>query len=527
MGREIEEHRSGWLVLVGIVFVILTTIMSGAKLLWFDEFITLYIAKLNRLDAIWDALARAMDPNPPLTHVLVMWSMRIFGEGPYALRLPSVIATLIAGICVYKFLRPRVPAVYAISAMCILGCTRAFEYAFESRGYALLVCFAAVSLLAWTKIVENERKLLWSVVLALALAAGISSNYYAVLAFFPIAAGEAVRTYQRRRIEWSVWLAMVIGAVPLFFYLPLIRRAIQVFAPYAWNKPSWGLVEYTYLWLVDELLYPIVALLGLTLAVMAWRRYRHEHDTPVLPRPEQAALAVFLLAPVIGYVIAIARAGMYTPRFVIATTVAVALVTPLAVARLARKQMWAGALLLIVCGMWWIARAGSNTMDFIRQRRAFATVIRELPSTADRIAVPDALLVVPLHYYAPKELASKIVYPIDLAAIRRYQREDSPEQNLWNGRGIYPLAIVPARDLVQTAGDVVPVVANQHNWMMKMLAARGVPIRHVSTREDANVNEFFSPLARLRPSLYEAGTPSLSAKAAGNRKQNARRTTTR
>src|SRR4051794_14588203 len=96
----------------------------------------------------------------------------------------------------------------------------------------------------------------------IALAAGISTNYFAVLAFLPPAAGELVRTAMRARrvrpgtptefsrdrrdrrpgllgaIDFRVWIGLAVAASPLLVYRPLIEHSIAQFAPHAWNKVS-------------------------------------------------------------------------------------------------------------------------------------------------------------------------------------------------------------------------------------------------------------------------------------------------
>src|SRR5215470_17958035 len=86
---------------------------SANKLMWFDEFITFYIAKLGSLQAIWSALARGTDPNPPLSHWLAALSMRAFGESAFAERLPFMLAGVVGLFALYAFMRRRIPPLYA------------------------------------------------------------------------------------------------------------------------------------------------------------------------------------------------------------------------------------------------------------------------------------------------------------------------------------------------------------------------------------------------------------------------------
>src|SRR5579883_1669040 len=60
---------------ISAAYALITLSLSSIKLLWLDEFITFYIARLGSHVGIWNAIKAGADPNPPLMHMLVMWSM--------------------------------------------------------------------------------------------------------------------------------------------------------------------------------------------------------------------------------------------------------------------------------------------------------------------------------------------------------------------------------------------------------------------------------------------------------------------
>ena len=60
---------------------------------------------------------------------------------------------------------------------------------------------------------------------ASALASAVSVHYYAVLIFLPLAVAEAGRWWLQGKPSWPVWVAFLVGALPLIAYLPLIRSA--------------------------------------------------------------------------------------------------------------------------------------------------------------------------------------------------------------------------------------------------------------------------------------------------------------
>ena len=229
-----------------------------------------------------------------------------------------MLAVLLGVVCVFLFLRRRLPVVYAASGACLFLSTAALNYAYESRSYALILGLSMLSLLLWSEALDGKHELAATVGLTLTLAAGIASNYFCVLAFFPIAAGELIRDLRRRRIEWRIWIALAIGGLPFLFFLPLINHAIAQFGPHAWNKPKLDVIADSYTEMVEVVLVPALAILGLAVIRFFFEKKNLLRRTqPVLPRHEMVAVFVMMLYPMLGYALAVARAGMISPRFVL------------------------------------------------------------------------------------------------------------------------------------------------------------------------------------------------------------------
>ena len=487
------------------------------KLMWFDEFITFYIAKLGSLRAIWAALARGADPNPPLSHWLASLTMRAFGANSFAARLPFMLAGVAGLFALFAFLRRRIPPLYAATGVLLFMSTAAFDYFFEARSYSLILAFSALSLFFWQEAAEGRRPVWSSVALGVALAAGISSNYFAVLAFFPIAAGELVRNLEKRRFEWRVWIAMAASGSTLLLYLPLINRAVARFSPYAWNKVDLDIAYDGYLLMVDHILWLAVALLAARLVATrcvlpaaerrehsllgsAWKVARNtfaaRRRSPAkygLPWHEAVAVLFLVLYPFLGYVVASIRGGMLAPRFVLPVCFGIAIAAATSGYKVFGKHSVAGVLFLAVVGTWFLAREGEVASDYYNERVAFNNVVHLLPN--DRtLAVSDSLLVLPLHYYAPPEIAARIVFPIDFRAIRQYKGEDSPEENLWAGRnGVFPVPIVPLDNFLDRTSNFL-VVSTDDNWLLHRLVEDGDKPQELPIFTDTRHIWAFTPL---------------------------------
>lgn len=504
----INAHPGRTAAVLSVVYFAIVFTQANIRLLWLDEFITLYIAKLGSARAIWSALANGADPNPPLTHILVMWAIRIFGEHAAIIRLPAILASGLGLACLYAFLLRRLPALYAAAGVCFFMSTAAFDYSFEARSYAFLLGFAMLSLLLWTRAVEGRHRILATVGMALALAAGISSNYYGVLAFFPIAAGELCRNIQNRRLDFRVWLGLLAGAVPLYFYLPLIRSGIAEFVPYAWNKVQPSVISDSYTEMVEIILWPALVALAAGVALYFFERRRIGRSrVQVLPLHESAAVFTLMCYPILAYGVAVAKAGMLSPRCVVPVGYGFAIATVVICYKLFGKSAIAGLCLLAVLGGWVLARESLCGFWLVQQREALFHVRDNIPplNAGAKVAVSDSLLVLPLYYYSKPELASRIVFPIDFAAIRKYKREDSPEQNLWHGRGtVFPVPIVPLKDFQRRNASYL-IVTTWNNWLMQELTAKQVQSRMLLVDPHGHDIGGFTPLSHDLPIYFEVG----------------------
>ncbi|MBA3915097.1 MAG: hypothetical protein H0X25_14865 [Acidobacteriales bacterium] len=385
------------------------------------------------------------------------------------------------------------PAIFAAIAAFFFMCTASFDYTFESRSYALVLAFSALSLVTWRAALEHPRKLWYSGVLALVLAAGLSSNYFAVLAFFPVAAGQLWYDVRQREVTWRVWIALAAGASVLLLYLPLINSAIAVFSPYAWNKVRFDTVPDTYTEMVETILWPALALL-VAFAGWCWAEYSSRRPRLALPGHELVAAITLMAYPFIGYAVAKLRGNMLSPRFLLPVClgfgIAIALVCYEMFHRSPRVSL--GVLLLLVS--WFFAREGVVARRYYDQRLALGRIIQTLPAGGD-ILVSDSLLVLPLEHYASRDTASRLIFPVDFPAIRKYKTEDSPEQNLWAGRRVFPVRVMPLSTvLANNAGYVI--AAPENNWLLQTLQDdRNIFVPELPIQTDSKDIGGFTPLS--------------------------------
>jgi hypothetical protein len=534
--RWIDEHAWPAFLLLTFAYGCVVVSLSSLKLLWLDELITLHIARLGSAKEIWSALAQGADPNPPLTHLLVMECRRLFGEREIALRLPAMVGYWIGMLSLFLFLRRRVTATWALAGTVMSMAMGAFEYSYESRSYAIFYGLAMLAVSCWSVAVDRGAGLaarrLSLAGMVMALAGGLCTNYFSVLAFLPIAGGELVRTVRARRmggwgwaIDGNVWMGMAIAMLPLLAFRRLIQRSIAQFAPYAWNKVSLDQVGDSYTEMVEVILYPLLGLMVFAGLVMLLGQFCAHCRASMRPRwmgrlateqarsrwggtlPVHEATAAFLLMayPFLGYCVASIRGGMLSPRFVIPVCFGFAIAGITACFRAFGHWREAGAVVLFCCVAWFVAREAVVSYWYLEQKRSFYKVLQHMPEgeyAHAPIVIADPLMVLTFQHYAPAEMRHRIVFPIDFPAVRLYRREDSPEENLWAGRERwYGVPILPLADFQRSAGRYL-IVASDGNWLVQDLLKHRYPVERLAINTRAGAIGGFTPLNHGTPVFY-------------------------
>jgi hypothetical protein len=544
--------RAPWgaFAILTVWYVAVAAALSSFKLLWLDELITLHIAQQGSVAAIWHALAMGADPNPPVSHLLVHYSRLLFGDHEFAYRLPAIVGYWVGLVSLFAYLLRRVPAVWALAGTVLSMTMAAFDYSFESRSYAIFYGLAMLAMFCWTLAVDSTcsrrvRGVAWAGMI-LALAAGISTNYFAVLAFFPIAGGEIARTLDRlypraldggprlrlaKAIDFRIWMGLALAGSTLLAYRSLIAHAIAQFSPYAWNKVSIGQVFDSYTEMVEVVLSPILALFAFALILLLlsrqlsmvreycrdrldgrWIAHALFGDSWRFPVPLHEAAAIFLLMayPFLGYIVASIRGGMLSPRFVIPVCFGFAIGGTFVAFGLFRHLRFAGAVMLLFCLAWFIARELVVGYWYMEQKDAFDNVVDQIPraegdvSSRAPIVIPDPLLAITFEHYAPRSLAARVVFPVDFPAIRTFRHDDSPEENLWAGRSLYSRPrIVPLATFQHTACSYL-IIAKEDNWLLQDLSAHGYPVRRLPLDPRAEAIGGFTPLAHGTPFFFTA-----------------------
>jgi Dolichyl-phosphate-mannose-protein mannosyltransferase len=417
--EQFERRRFWFLCGFSLVYLGITCLLASRKLMWNDELFTFYIARLPSLSDVWSALSTGADQIPPFFHVLTRASFAMLGVNHLSVRLPEILGFWLMSLCLFRFVAKRSSALYGFVAMLFPLITTAYDYAYEARPYGLVLGFGGFALLCWQSAAEAYARKLSLVGLAVSLAAAVSSHYYGVLLFFPLAVGEMVRSCSRRRLDLPVWGAFGFGLLPLLLFFPLVESA-RTYSASFWAQPRWGAVPEFYYFLLIPAVFPLVAVLILsaiyaTTPPLASSRPDQESDPPI-PVHEIAAAFGFVAVPVIAVMVAKLLTGAFTYRYALPSVMGFSILLAFAASRLLNASAILGIALIL-------SFFGGYVMLQVRSIQETSAVSQELTRSYKflqskaqgnlTIAASDLHTFMILAYYAPPDIVSRLVYVAD------------------------------------------------------------------------------------------------------------------
>jgi hypothetical protein len=469
------------LVLFSAAFFENALAAAHRKPFWHDEIFTILFARLPSLATMWRAARDGLDFMPPLNAVLTHALRYSVGEGPIVTRIPPMIGVWIACLALLAIVRRRSNLALGVCAALLPLWTSAFRYAVEARGYGLMLGFFALSALAWSEAARGNRRMAYLPLLALSLAGGAWSHYYAILNVVPLALGETVRDIRRRAPDWGIWGAFAVAAA---FMLPLQPLAGSVLAH---TGRSWTLLDSagigeTYSSLFVPLLdartlgaAAILTVLGRLMRVTS----RDPTDAERIPAHETVAAFATLLIPLAGVVAGRLGVGLFVPRYALSAVVGVVPVALLAVWVGSRRSR---AVALAMCAFLTASFAQSTWAARDALRAPYPNPVAERPALTQRlrrgeyVCITGGLMYLQFWYYAPTELKPRLYYLVDPATATRLMGTDSFDNGLlalgrWSG------VTAPDYDRFVSGHRRFTVYGAGSGWLLDKLAESGASVR--------------------------------------------------
>src|SRR3954451_14472378 len=119
----VEEHANGVAFGIAAATALVCAMRAAHMALWFDEILTILIAKLPQASDIWAACADNADGMPPMFYLAVRALKGMGWNDSLAVRLLSLAGYAVFTFCLFRFVSRRKPAVYGILAMLLPSLT--------------------------------------------------------------------------------------------------------------------------------------------------------------------------------------------------------------------------------------------------------------------------------------------------------------------------------------------------------------------------------------------------------------------
>jgi uncharacterized membrane protein len=178
-GEPDTSHKTALLVLAGLVVIGLVLRLAVPRGIWLDEAITIHQARMSLHD-LFQNLYNG-DRQPPLYHLVLWLTIRAFGHGEFAVRLPSLIAgTLIIPVLyelgreLYDRRTGLIAAAFATVSPVLIW------YSQEVRMYEFTALFGLLALLTQLRVIRRPSFGNWAAYI-LATAALLWSHYFGLL----------------------------------------------------------------------------------------------------------------------------------------------------------------------------------------------------------------------------------------------------------------------------------------------------------------------------------------------------------
>lgn len=487
--------------------------------LWHDELFTLAVAEQPGVVGIWQALQTGVDLNPPLYYLLVQQTARVVATESLAVRLPAVLGFALMLGSVAAFVRARCGSIVGGAAAATIALSGVAPYAYEGRPYGLVLGCAGLALLAWQQVdVAPARvtRAAWTLVLFVALAAAVSSHYYAVLLPLPIAIGEGVRTVRHGRWRPGTWAALGLPLALVWAWRPLIDVA-QRFAPAFWSPPTPDAAVVAYRDMLATLGGPLAVALSAIAVIAGLTRTgwlppaRTPRGRAGVPGHELAALAAFSALPIAGVLLALFATGAWHERYAVSAIVGIAglVAAGLHASGTLALRTVSTALLLAFA-----AQSASRALDWRVPPRAPAALTLVGSRATSLLSMPmlvsDGLTFVELTHYAPRALVDRLAYALKPPSVIARTGTDTENRAL---QQLARLTSVLRLERFETflARDRPFAVIGRTSWVMEELRARGLPLQWLAA--DGDVQLFVVDPTAVRPTALTRTAVSRSVAA--------------
>jgi hypothetical protein len=459
-------------------------VRANVKPFWHDEIYTIAIAGLPSVRAIWAAERAGVDLTPPFNSILTHAVFAVAGAGRISTRLPAMMGFWVMTLASFAIVRQRSNTVAGLIAMLLPSLTGAAGYAYEARGYGVMLGLSALALFSWSEAAGGRRRGLYLPLLAFTLAAGVWTHYYAAFAIVPILAGEVIRLAQTRKPDWGVLTSLAGVGVAILPLYSIAAGAAAQSATY-WRHASLVDVWDTYVSIAGGLFSPwalaIILCLGAIALACFSRDSLNRRESPGIPAHELVAAFATLLIPLWAVLAGVLITGVFVPRYAVSAVVGFAVLIPLVTWRVGPKDGLVDVLLFlsVVAGFFYVARDArpGPSLAFRSPIESRPLLMSELSSSHP--VVVTGILYLQMWYYVPPESRRWLFYVADPAAALKFAGSDTLDRGYLALRDWYPVDVQDYRTFVEAHPRFWVYAVESLTWLPTKLREDRVEVREL------------------------------------------------
>src|SRR6185437_10613364 len=176
------EAKSGLLAIaLCVCFAGMSLAIAARRPFWYDEIITVSIARAPTLKDVLAGFHLIYEQTPPLNTLLVRFICSLFGWNEFVARLPSVMFISAGLLILFHRIRTLTNGLFGLTAVSILLLSFLPSYAYEARPYALLFFASTLAIWFWTSATRGRDSLRSSLLFGLSMMLAVFAHYYAIL----------------------------------------------------------------------------------------------------------------------------------------------------------------------------------------------------------------------------------------------------------------------------------------------------------------------------------------------------------
>lgn len=425
------------LLLIFLLGLALRIYNLGAESIWYDEAISIAVAKLGLIDQIsWSFLQN--DNNPPLYYEFMHFWVWIFGDSEFATRLPSALFGSFSIIAIYMIGKLVFNKKAGLLAALILA-TSIFhiKYSQEARAYSLLAFLTLVSFYYYLKIISSDRRsYFWGYLISSILM--IYSHYYGFLIlaaqnifFF----GNYLKTRNLGLLSLRKWLTyqIILGVLYLPGFVLFVKHTVAIQGGFWLAEPSLAGVAGTFIIYSGSTVLCLVLVICSLLSFLSLKPVKgqlakglNSNELPLSGSNRLYLLLLWLFIPILlPFILSQFSTPVLLYRYTIGASLAFYLLAAIGICITGKRAVMIIISLLILALSYVNLEEYYNTVDKYQWRETIS-YIEDNASSGDYVTVYPIFVIEPANYY--KDRDDLHYYPLNDELI---SITDIGNKNLW------------------------------------------------------------------------------------------------